>query len=481
MTSSQDQAAFPDIPFQLFAGFVEQNFSTEVSLTTVLTVLFTLTNNPDLLSLHARQQTRHFPEEQSQKVSGWMKALSYALKERLDDATNSLFQRSEDSARLSQDQTVTAIGSKLDALSKLMKLDPYDEDGTYVAPLKPISEKDIEPALIICPMVMECETSTCNPRSLLQNTRNRDIPKVTLIQGTKIFKNALVLCGRCPKCQTKYYADHETALVPGHQNSWRRYYLNSAKYLKIGSQLWVDHIFSSAVLNGIYSFHASASAFTEFWSDSFWVTQGIGSRKISHWHIWQAFIQESNYQVSASSNHALELPEGLTIAEVTKIAFEMLGEGGLIRSADQHSCGECTHTYKQFADRITEDDPAALLGVDEHNVVPALEGGDADLAVQDAAQARFNARNAMNVDSGDNNNNGAPVKLVVIDGQLMGPHHCAYDNCTADLVNIKTSVFCIEHELLYGAICHMKNCDNPKATGIKTCIQHRNRWNSYVT
>jgi len=132
-----------------------------------------------------------------------------------------------------------------------------------------------------------------------------------------------------------------------------------------------------------------------------------------------AFIQESIHQVSASSNHALELPEAHH-AEVTKIAFEMLGEGGLIQSADQHSCGECTHTYKQYTDRITEDDPAALLGVDEHNVVPALEGGDADLAVQDAAQARFNARNAMNVDGGDNNNNkGAPVKLVVIDGQVM--------------------------------------------------------------
>ena len=56
MASSQDQTPFPDIPFHVFVNYVEKNFSTKVSLATVLTVLFTLTSNPDLLNLHARQQ-----------------------------------------------------------------------------------------------------------------------------------------------------------------------------------------------------------------------------------------------------------------------------------------------------------------------------------------------------------------------------------------------------------------------------------------
>ena len=129
----------------------------------------------------------------------------------------------------------------------------------------------------------------------------------------------------------------------------------------------------------------------------------------------------------------MELPKGSTIAEVTKHAFEILGEKGIIRNADQHSCSECTHPYKSTAARIGNNDPAALLGVDENHVVPALEGEDADLAVQDAAQARLNAHNAMNVVGRDDNK--APVKLVVMDGQVMGPRHCAYDNCTADPSN----------------------------------------------
>ena len=82
----------------------------------------------------------------------------------------------------------------------------------------------------------------------------------------------------------------------------------------------------------------------------------------------------------------MELPDELSIAEVTKHAFILLGEG-VIRSAEDHFCSECTHTFKQTAG----DDPAALIGVGENRNVPVLTGEDADLAVQDAAQARLNA------------------------------------------------------------------------------------------
>jgi hypothetical protein len=186
-------------------------------------------------------------------------------------------------------------------------------------------------------------------------------------------------------------------------------------------------------LNGTYSFHASAAAFAEFWSDSFWATQETSSRKITRRHIWQAFVQELIRHVASSTEHTLELAEGLPIDQVTKQAFSILGEEGIIRSADQHSCSECTHAYKKTGDRITTDDPAALLGQDENRIVPALEGDDADLAAQDAAQARFNAQNATSND--DDDDQRAPVKLVVMDGQVMGPRHCAYDNCTSELSN----------------------------------------------
>jgi len=474
--ATMDQASFPDIPFQLFSTFVENNFSQKVTLATVLTVLFTLTSNPDLLNLHARQQKQVYKEETSQQISGWIKALSRSLEEKLGKSANTLF--SKHSSQASANQTTSAIGDKLDNLSKLLKLHPYDSKGNFQGRLKPISEKGIEPALVICPAVIECETVSCNPRSLLQNTDTRDIPKVTFIKDSRIYDKVLVLSGKCPQCQTKYYADHESSVS---QNTWSRYYLNSAKYLKIGQQLWVDRIFSKAVLNGAYSFHGSSSAFAEFWNDTFWATQETNSRKVTRRQIWQAFNQESVRIVAEASDCRLELPDGLRITEVTKQAFSILGEQGIIRSADGHSCSGCSQPFKKTADRITEEDPAALLGVDESGVVPALIGEDADLAVQDAALARFNANNAMDVDNDDNDEQKAERTMIVLDGMVVGPKHCAYDGCSGELANARQGVFCIEHELIRGSLCRMRDCQNPKADQSHACTQHQNRWRTYAT
>jgi len=212
--------------------------------------------------------------------------------------------------------------------------------------------------------------------------------------------------------------------------------LNGAKYLKVGQKLWVDRSFSGAVIGGTYSFHASSAAFAEFWNDSFWSTQETTSRKLSRWQIWHAFVQESVRKVAQSSKQTLEIQDGLPIDEVTKHAFVQLGEQGIIRSAGNHSCSECTHTYKRVADQITGDDPAALVGIDENRHVPALAGEGADLAVQDAAQARLNAQNAMDVVEEPSSVDGPPVNLVVMDGIVMGPAHCALEGCTEDLAKV---------------------------------------------
>jgi len=52
----QDQDPFPDISFKVFSQFIMANFGKKTSLSTVLMVLFTMTNNSDLLNLHAHQQ-----------------------------------------------------------------------------------------------------------------------------------------------------------------------------------------------------------------------------------------------------------------------------------------------------------------------------------------------------------------------------------------------------------------------------------------
>jgi len=72
---------FPDVSFKVFSDFVQQQFTGDVSLATVLIVLFSLTSNPDLLGLHARQQHSQVDGEIRVSLSGWIKVLSRALQD----------------------------------------------------------------------------------------------------------------------------------------------------------------------------------------------------------------------------------------------------------------------------------------------------------------------------------------------------------------------------------------------------------------
>ena len=408
---------FPNVTFKVFSGFINNNFSSKISLATVLTVLFTLTSNPDLFNLHCRQQNPQNADEQNQSMTGWINALSRALKDHLEDDTKRLFHQSERQHYETNDRITNAIGIKLDALSKLLGLNPF-QNGKLQQKLKPVDDSVIQPVHIICPEALECETESCAGRYLNQNTRDRDIPHVTLIKGAKSFKDVRVLSGKCSNCATIYYADHESACQSQTNQNRNKYYLNSAKLLKVGQNLWVDRIFSEAVINSVYSFHASTSAFAEFWNDTF-------QTKVSRRQVWHTFVQETIRKVAQGSNTALELKEGFPIDEVTKHAFQQLAEEGIIRSAENHFCSECTHNYKATADQITGDDPAAVVGVDENQTVPALTGPDADLAIRDAAQARHDAEHSMLVDQNPTaTEEAAPVKMVVMDGIVMGPTVC---------------------------------------------------------
>jgi hypothetical protein len=200
VSASAPQAPFPDIPFRLFSDFVHHNFNSDISLATVLAVLFTVTSNPNVLNLHARQQHPKAQGEVRQMNSSWIKGLAHALEDRLGLAIDSLFCTLEQKPMLSAEEVTNSLGRKLDQLSKTLNLHPYNAEGVFLGRLQTVSEQDIEPARIICPASIECETLQCHSRAILRQTRNRDVPKATLIQGTKIYKNVSVLSGQCSEC-----------------------------------------------------------------------------------------------------------------------------------------------------------------------------------------------------------------------------------------------------------------------------------------
>ena len=68
--AASPQHPFPNIPFSLFSDTVQSTFGTNVSLATVLAILFTLVENPDLLNLHFHQQNPEYSGENKIQVSG---------------------------------------------------------------------------------------------------------------------------------------------------------------------------------------------------------------------------------------------------------------------------------------------------------------------------------------------------------------------------------------------------------------------------
>ena len=207
---------------------------------------------------------------------------------------------------MKEQQITIAVAMKLDEMAKMLKLHPYDKGGKFTGKLKPVSQKAIQPVHVICPDAVVCQTITCSPRSLLMTTKPSQIPYVTLIKDFKVYESVPLLAGSCDTCRTIYYADHErspSAMI-GQSD---RVYLNSAKYIKIGSSTWVDCSFTSAVLSGVYHFHASAAAYTEFWNSAFCVQPNSDVGKLTRQQIWQAFVQESIRMTGSLSDINLTL------------------------------------------------------------------------------------------------------------------------------------------------------------------------------
>lgn len=342
---------FPDIPFQVFSQFILKTFNPEISLGTVLLVLFSLVENPDLLNLHARQKHPKLQNEKKIIASSWMKSLSHALNNRLKSDLLMLFQEKE----FIPNSWVTALALKLDAFSELLGLTPY-KLGAFNEKLQEVSQKAIEPVRIICPSDMECATASCKLRHIGVYTRKRDIPLATLIKGSSIFKNVAILTGECTKCHSLYYADHQMHHNGGDKTEK---FLNSAKYLQIGSNIWVDTIFSNALLNGMYSFHASANTYTQYWNNSFGAIDSQNTFKISRRQIWQAFVQHSIRYVASTSDTTFETQPNIPIDDLTQHAFAVLGKGGQIPGAREHICPDCTKPFKRTM-QDTERIPGTL-------------------------------------------------------------------------------------------------------------------------
>ncbi|KAM6493429.1 hypothetical protein JOM56_011563, partial [Amanita muscaria] len=145
--ASREQQPFPDVPFAVFSKFVEDHFISTVSLSTVLMVLFSVTENTDLLSLHYRQRC----SERSTSATGWIRCFGSAVQKRLEEENESLLKESDVDAEGSVQKTNIAIGLKLDALARVVGLYPINKSGQFKGKLKAVSHKGVQPVYTLCP------------------------------------------------------------------------------------------------------------------------------------------------------------------------------------------------------------------------------------------------------------------------------------------------------------------------------------------
>ncbi|KAJ8701364.1 hypothetical protein PTI98_000160 [Pleurotus ostreatus] len=398
-TAAPLEDPFPDIRFADFAKVIKLTFGENISLATVLMLLFSITTNTDILNLHGQQRA---VSSNNQVVTSWMAAFVCAIKDKLqvdvsdvpgdsddDDAGAGNVDSDSGSSEDNMDASDNNSNSGSDisfwpATTTNRVLQRARPPYLLCRKLLSISTSSIWPIIIITPPVMGCSTAGCHGHGLTQYLCERDISKVTLLHGSECFEKVPVLAGRCPKCSTMFCADHESFIDDNRQLAL---YLPNAKYLKVGKQVWVDRIVSKAVMNANYSFHASTAAITEFWNYSFVQPSGA-SFTLTHRQVWKAFVLESIRLLAGFSNSTMIFMDNLKISELVAAAYLYLGDGGIIRSAVGHSCDECCHAFKDVADVIPnqDDNPAALAGHDENRDVPEYAGPAVAAAVADAVE-----------------------------------------------------------------------------------------------
>ena len=76
VVAAVEEQPFPDIPFNVFSQFIQAAFDPTITLSTVLMLLLTMTENVSLLSLHGHQQIAIYQQEKSSTATGWIKALA---------------------------------------------------------------------------------------------------------------------------------------------------------------------------------------------------------------------------------------------------------------------------------------------------------------------------------------------------------------------------------------------------------------------
>ncbi|KAF9057269.1 hypothetical protein BJ165DRAFT_1411608 [Panaeolus papilionaceus] len=72
-----------------------------------------------------------------------------------------------------------------------------------------------------------------------------------------------------------------------------------------------------------------------------------------------------------------------------------------------------------------------------------------------------------------------PVQMVVVDGIVTGPTHCAYPGCISSLANHRGESFCITHVNEWANRCRVVDCRSDLIPNTYACAQHQPLWKKH--
>ncbi|KAH6873784.1 hypothetical protein BKA70DRAFT_1240949 [Coprinopsis sp. MPI-PUGE-AT-0042] len=279
---------YPDIPFSTFSAFILSTFDPKISLASVMIILSSVLENPELLNLHFRRILPLVGQEQGS--TAWMEHFASQLAKRFPAKTPLLLRHSE-----------TTLSTSLVSLAKLLHLNPYDKYDLLVNECKPIDFSSVEPSLAIVSKSYKCQNQHCKRYSLFPHMKE-EIVQVTLIKGAKPYSHAFVIGGRCDSFHASAQAFTE--------------YFND-------------------------SYSLTPSSFASLQSTS---------TLISRRHSWQAFMQESLHMVSGAAGRPLTVALKTSVDLLAKRAYTVLGQGGKLSNAQDHACIDCTQPWRSDAE-----------------------------------------------------------------------------------------------------------------------------------
>jgi len=109
--SGLNERPFPDIKFREFSDFIGLNFNSEISLSSVLVILLSLTEN-------VQQEKKRYRGERSTPIAAWIRVLANSLRKKLKlDDTPILSDITDGTA---DEQITSAVALKLDAVTNLL-------------------------------------------------------------------------------------------------------------------------------------------------------------------------------------------------------------------------------------------------------------------------------------------------------------------------------------------------------------------------